>query len=56
MSYADEHKCCYECQHYVGPTENEEWDEYGTEGMCPFVGVYIDAFSSACEEFLGYDY
>jgi len=51
-----EEKYCYQCQKFVGPVEEEEYDEEGTEGMCPSTGVYTDAFDKSCEEFLGYDY
>lgn len=42
-------KCCYQCAHFVGPVEEEEWDEQGTDGMCPTTGCYVDAFDDACE-------
>jgi len=51
-----EERCCCDCQHFVGPIEEEEWDEDGTEGMCPHMGWYTDALDEACDEYIGYDY
>lgn len=49
-----EQKCCYQCQRFVGPVEDEDWDEDGTEGECPYMGWYCDAFDDAneCEGFI----
>jgi len=46
----DECHYCYQCQKFVGPVEEEEWDESGTEGMCPEESVYTDAFDEACDK------
>ena len=43
---------CYYCEHFVGPVEDEEWEEDETIGMCPLTGVYTDAFDDACKELL----
>ena len=49
-----ERKCCYECQHFQGPRDNEEWEKEGTEGMCPHMSWYTDAFDDACEAAIRY--
>ena len=49
-------RSCYQCQRFEGPRDEEEWEEEGTEGMCPFLSIYTDAFDDACDEFLDYDY
>lgn len=47
--------CCYQCAKFVGPIEEEQWDESDTEGMCPEESVYTDAFDEACSEFIPRD-